>query len=410
VSEPSLRLVGVACAADVPGPIVMPRWFRRGPQVEATMLIEGLDLAAGAGVTVVVGPPRATQAVAAVATGVRRPARGKTRSSARVVGVLRRRARLLVDMRLDRAIIREARLRGLPTNVAATLIGEVATITGLAPERWISTLARDEYQRIAPAVAATSDTAIVVLDGVLAGRATEYEERLLERIGARAADGLATVICVPHLRLVESLLAEPIDVQVVELAPWLTAAATQQEPVHEVDELDDDEDDDPIDDDPIDEGFGSDLDVPPDEPVPVARSVSWPLDAQSMVVGPVRAVQDGARVKAIDGERPSLLELKVAVRQRGSGRWQVRLVDGGTDLVLLAAETSGTPDDGAGLLRLEVPAGVPRGLLEVHVRHEVDVDGTYHLSAGGAVARVVFRGDARMASDEAIAGTLGWGR
>jgi ABC-type polysaccharide/polyol phosphate transport system ATPase subunit len=356
VTKAWVRAEGVTVLERVPGPIVMPRGFRRRERRrkrrrEPNAIIRDVTVRASGGLSIVTGVAAATAALAAALADVIPPDAGTIERSHRPVAVLRARGRLIVDLRVRSAVIRELRLRGVPASRGRAIVDEVCRMVAVDPTGWASDLDKEVFLRLAPAAAVCSDAPIVILDGVLAGQPSEFDDALLERLAERSRRlDLLTILCAPERRGVD----EFVDVLEVQQMLALPREPGDRRAAAAFGLDDDDEHD--------EEGEESRERIDVTEVAPPAR--------QLVTFGNVHFVQFGDDVDTIDGRAPFTVRIGVTSILDGPTRWSFRLVHRAANVVLASADGTSEPGAGISAAVLDVPGGICSGKLALHARAE----------------------------------------
>jgi ABC-type polysaccharide/polyol phosphate transport system ATPase subunit len=351
-----LHAEGVTVLEKVPGPIVMPRGFRRRERRrrrrrEPNAIIRDVTVRAGGGLSIVTGVSAATAALAAALADVVPPDAGTIERSHRPVAVLRARGRLIVDLRVRSAVIRELRLRGIPASRGRGIVDEVCRMVAVEPSAWASDLDRDMFLRLAPAAAVCSDAPIVILDGVFAGQPSDFDDVLLERLAERSRQlDLVTILCAPERRGIDEFV-DVLEVQQLLALPRQPGDSRAAAPfgVDDEDEHDEESEDD-----------RERIDVT--EVVPPVR--------QLVTFGNVQFAQFGDVVETIDGRAPFTVRIGVTSILDGPTRWSFRLVHRAANVVLAAADGTSAAGSEIGAAVLDVPGGICSGKLALHARAE----------------------------------------
>jgi len=355
VTEPWLRAEGVTVLEAVPGPITTPRGFHRRERRnlrrhEPKAIIRDVTFRAAGGLSIVTGVPVVTAALAGTLAGVIDPHAGTVASSHRPVAVLRARGRLIVDLRVGSAVLRELRLRGIPASRGKQIVEEVCRMVAVDPRGWASDLDKQVFLQLAPAAIVCSDAPIVILDGVLSGQPSDFDDALLQRIATRSRQlDLVTVLCAAERRGVDELV-DLLEVQQMLSLPRGAGDSRLAVPAGSEDDERDEEDEDER----------ERVDVIPAQP-PARQLVTF---------DDVRFEQFGQPVETIDGRAPFTIRIGITSSLDGPTNWSLRLVHRAANVVLAAAD--GTSDAGAGVSTaiVDVPGGMSSGKLALHARVE----------------------------------------
>jgi ABC-type polysaccharide/polyol phosphate transport system ATPase subunit len=387
-----LRAEGVTVLEKAPGPIVMPRGFRRRERRklrrrEPNPVIRDVTVEAAGGLSIVTGTPAATAALAGTLAGVVRPHAGTVESSHRPVAVLRARGRLIVDLRVGSSVIRELRLRGVPSSRGRQIVDEVCRMVAVDPRGWASDLDKEVFLRLAPAAVVCSDAPILILDGVFAGQPSEFDDALVERLAARSRQlDLVTILCAPERRGIDELV-DALDVQQMLSLPRLPGNARAPDPAGIDDEDEHDEED---------EDERERVDIV--EVVARAREL--------VTFDDVSFSQFGDPVDAIDGRAPFTIRIGITSTLDGPTQWSLRLVHRAANIVLAAAD--GTTEAGLEVSTavLDVPGGICSGKLALHARVEGAAGGHHHVLVQPTISLVPIATSDDSATDAVVAGEL----
>jgi hypothetical protein len=372
-----LRAEGITCLEPIAKPITMPRGFRRMERRrrrwrEPQAIIRDVSVRSAGGLSIVTGTGAATAALAGALVGVVRPHAGIVDTSHRPVAVLRARARLVVDLHVRGAVLRELRLRGIPASFGSDIVDEACRIAEVDPREWASDLERHEFARLAPAAIVCSDAPIVILDSVFAGQSPEFDDALLRRLAERSRRlDLVTILCAAERRGVDELV-ELLEVQQIQSLPREHSDSPR---VARVD-VDDQEEDDVEDEDDVDDRDPNDL----PEFVPPARNL--------VTFDEVRFTQFGDEVDTIDGRAPFTIRIAFTTHLDGPMHWSLRLVHRTANVVLAAADGTSEERTDAREAVVDVPGGISSGKLALHARVEGSARGHRHLVVQPTVALV----------------------
>ena len=391
-----LRAEGITCLEPIAKPITMPRGFRRRERRrrrwrEPQAIIRDVNVRSAGGLSIVTGTGAATAALAGALVGVVRPHAGTVDTSHRPVAVLRARARLVVDLHVRGAILRELRLRGIPTSFGSDIVDEACRIAEVDPRGWASDLERHEFARLAPAAIVCSDAPIVILDSVFTGQSPEFDDALLRRLAERSRRlDLVTILCAAERRGVDELV-ETLEVQQIQSLPRESSDSPRVARAVVVvdDEEDDDEDEDDFDDRDTN-----------DEPefVPPARNL--------VTFDEVRFTQFGDEVDTIDGRAPFTIRIGFTTHLDGPMQWSLRLVHRTANVVLAAADGTSEERTDAREVVVDVPGGISSGKLALHARVEGLARGHRHVVVQPTVALVPIMTADDDASDAVATGEL----